>query len=176
MDKSLSTRQRKSFLFSPVILVVFLCAACTNLSVQADQEKEGSGPLVWVKTSGMAGRIVSLDFLLDPQNPKSIYLCGFKANDEIPVVFKSANGGDSWQNINGDLALHTEKPETLFLPLRAAGIACSNDGGQHWELINKGIVETSINLLATDPVNPATLYAGTYNAISLSENYMIFGI
>jgi len=404
MGKTLSTCRRKFLYFSPVILIVFLCAACTNLGMQAGQE-EASGPSVWVrtggpsggyindiaicagnpdilyaagsrkgiyksmdggaqwellpfpdrgaaqlveadpdnskviyadyhtfsrsmdggktwseKTSGMSGRIVSLDFLLAPQNPKTLYLCGFKANDEIPVVYKSGNSGDSWQNIKGNLpapkgsralclalsgkrifiavndhslenwhrgkvfssddegntwrevdygskhdrfilsifanpfnkkelwisegplyneglaqpllykstdngetwtpvtincafdstqsrvigagpdnriyagcgsnliytdnggksfnnllqatvdiigvdfrhlAVHPEKPATLFLPLRAAGIACSNDGGQHWQLINKGIVETSINLLATDPVNPATLYAAS---------------
>jgi len=281
--------------------------------------KSLDGGKTWIqKTNGMGRGIVSLDFLIDPQNTDMLYLCGFKGKETIPVVFNSTDGGNNWQSIkenlptpkgsialclalsekrifivindyslknwhrgkvfssdddgktwqelnygslhdrfilsifvnpfnkeeiwisegplyneripqpllyksidngkiwvpvtincafdwsdtrvieagpdkkiyigsgshfiytdNGGksfkrtlhakgnivgvgfrhLAIHPENPNEIFLPLRAAGIAYSTDGGQNWVLINNGIVETTINLLAVDPKNPAVLYA-----------------
>ncbi|MBN1997170.1 T9SS type A sorting domain-containing protein [candidate division KSB1 bacterium] len=54
-----------------------------------------------------------------------------------------------------------------------AGVIKSQDGGQTWELKNKGIMNTSVNLLVTDPVDPGIVYAGSANGqgIFWSSNF-----
>jgi len=61
----------------------------------------------------------------------------------------------------------------IFLPTGANGIAFSPDGGVSWGLINKGILNTSINLLSVDPNNPSIVYAASSKGEGLfkSTNY-----
>jgi photosystem II stability/assembly factor-like uncharacterized protein len=45
--------------------------------------------------------------------------------------------------------------------MQTAGVFKSTDGGAHWSPANTGLTNTSIQALAVDPSNPATVYAGT---------------
>jgi len=60
-----------------------------------------------------------------------------------------------------DITVHPNDSEVLYLPLRGSGIAYSGDGGSSWNLRNKGIVATNINLLETSPVDPDVVYAAS---------------
>ena len=72
-----------------------------------------------------------------------------------------------------NIAVHPDNPDILFLPLRGSGIAYSEDGGISWTLRNKGIVNTDINLLAVDPVDPSVVYASSTKGVGTfrSDDY-----
>ena len=105
-------------------------------------------------------------------------------------LFHTNNGGASFTSINPpikemtfvdftNIAVHPDNPSILFLPLRAGGIARSENGGNDWHLINKGISNTYINLLAADPVHPSIVYAastggeGTFRSDDYGENWVL---
>jgi len=44
----------------------------------------------------------------------------------------------------------------------AAGVFKSIDGGKIWSAVNAGLGNADVGALAIDPVNPSTIYAGTY--------------
>ncbi len=101
-------------------------------------------------------------------------------------VYRSADGGQSWQEITSGLpsdfgfplALHPRQPETVFvLPLKGADFRCppegklrvfrSRNGGKGWEALGKGLPQTDAYLgiyregMAVDSLEPAGLYFGT---------------
>lgn len=77
-----------------------------------------------------------------------------------------------------NIAIHPSNPSILFLPLRAGGIAYSEDGGVNWVLKNNGILNTSINLLAADPIYPSVIYSastggeGTFRSDDYGESWV----
>jgi len=103
-------------------------------------------------------------------------------------LFFTDNGGTSFASVDPprnemtfvdftNIAVHPNNPSILFLPLRAGGIAYSEDGGMNWTLKNNGILSTSINLLAIDPTDPGVVYAsstggvGTFRSDDYGENW-----
>lgn len=87
-------------------------------------------------------------------------------------LFFTKNGGLSFRSIDPppgemsfmdftNIAVHPSSPDILFLPLRAGGIAYSENGGINWSSKNNGILNTSINLLAVDSVDPRVVYAAS---------------
>lgn len=87
-------------------------------------------------------------------------------------LFFTKNGGFSFRSIDPprgemtfsdftSIAVDPNNPDVLFLPLRASGIAYSEDGGESWSPKNNGILNTSINLLAADPQDPSVIYAAS---------------
>ena len=52
-------------------------------------------------------------------------------------------------------------PNVVYLPTDAGGVAYSNDGCSTWLDKSNGITATSINLIASDPENPAVVYASS---------------
>jgi photosystem II stability/assembly factor-like uncharacterized protein len=61
-----------------------------------------------------------------------------------------------------NIAVHPTDPNILFVPTGSGGIAYSETNGQSWVQRNEGIANTSINLLAADPVNPARIYCASW--------------
>ena len=60
------------------------------------------------------------------------------------------------------IAVHPDNSNILYLPLRASGIGYSNTCGSTWIPKNNGILQTSINLLATDPKSPERIYCASW--------------
>ena len=46
----------------------------------------------------------------------------------------------------------------------------STDGGNHWSPVNSGLTNLAIQALTVDPLNSATVYAGTGTGVFMSEN------
>ncbi len=97
-------------------------------------------------------------------------------------VFKSTNGGASWQPVSNGLnplnfsalAVDPVNPTTLYVGTYGLfifssgpfyigdGVFKSSNDGAGWQAVNNGLKTRAISALAVDPINPATVYAGTY--------------
>lgn len=105
---------------------------------------------------------------IDPTTPATLYA----GTDD--GVFKSRNGGGSWQAtdlVNTGVSAVVIDPVTPSTLYAASGgvIFKSLNRGNSWSEINPGLAG-DVNALAIDPVTPATLYAGTYNGVFRSVN------
>jgi len=89
-------------------------------------------------------------------------------------LWRSTDKGETWTYLPltglptgaglGDytyIAIDPTNPDILYLPLHSTGIARSTDGGATWALINEGLLNTTICLLAAHPTKPGTLYAAS---------------
>jgi photosystem II stability/assembly factor-like uncharacterized protein len=54
--------------------------------------------------------------------------------------------------------------------MQTAGVFKSIDGGNHWSPVNSGLTNLAIQALTVDPLNPATVYAGTGAGVFKSED------
>lgn len=111
------------------------------------------------------------------------------AGVEDAALFKSTDGGASWQELAGlrghgtgpdwqpgagGMCLHTivldpTNPERIFVAISAAGAFRTDDGGQTWKPINRGLyskyipdpraeVGHCVHHIAAHPARPATLF------------------
>jgi photosystem II stability/assembly factor-like uncharacterized protein len=110
--------------------------------------------------------------VVDPRNPRILYVGTNAYGVGVDGVFKSSDGGATWHALarNGlgpsevsVLAIDPRSPNVLH----AAGVSYfnSNDAGATWN--DRPYVEQSsgdVRVLALDPSEPATLYAGTQGA------------
>lgn len=101
-------------------------------------------------------------------------------------VYRSANAGESWQEISAGLpsdfgfplAIHPREPETIFvIPLKGAEFRCppqnklrvyrSRNGGKTWKALGKGLPQKDAFVsvyregMAMDAGEPAGVYFGT---------------
>jgi photosystem II stability/assembly factor-like uncharacterized protein len=109
--------------------------------------------------------------VLDPRDPDTIYAgavgaaAGPGSIYDWSGVFKSGDGGASWQpvglqgtNVSG-LALDPQHPETVYAGTDEKGVFKSTDGGASWH--PAGLQGTNVGPLMLDPQHPETVYAGT---------------
>jgi photosystem II stability/assembly factor-like uncharacterized protein len=82
---------------------------------------------------------------VDPANPRVVYAGGFEGD-----LFKSADGGETWQDLTPglpfepyerstivDIALDPAAPEKLYLLCERAGVLVSHDAGASWQALGK---------------------------------------
>jgi hypothetical protein len=123
------------------------------------------------------------------------------AGVEDAALFRSADGGQTWQELSGlrshgtgpswqpgagGLCLHTilidpRNPDRLFIAISAAGAFRTNDGGQSWTPINRGLksdyipdpeAETGhcVHRIAFHPSRPDTLFMQKHWDVMRSDN------
>lgn len=139
-------------------------------------------------------------FAIDPRDNNIVYTAGElsswewsgtnKSGKEFDlvkgIVYKSTNGGKSWQeiwkgnNLGRYILIDPRNPEVLYLSTgifdrEAAdsdwktnkpggeGILKSTDGGKTWRRINNGLGNWYVGSLFMHPTNPDILLAGTGN-------------
>ena len=100
---------------------------------------------------------------LDPQTPTTLYACTLESG-----VFKSIDGGGSWQPVNAgltdklkfiqELAIDPQTPATLYAGTES-GVFKTTDGGQRWTAMPDRHI-ARVRALAVDPQAPTTIYAG----------------
>lgn len=88
-------------------------------------------------------------------------------------VFKSTDGGLTWQTANEglpnfnviDLVESPDQGGTLYLLAygRDGGVFRSANGGRSWQAASTGLSSRVVTELAVDPEQPSTLYVGTEN-------------
>ena len=132
--------------------------------------KSTNGGASWMPASPDS-RVSTL--AIDPSNPSTLYAGTFGSG-----VFKSTNGGATWtagagglpQNFNVQaLIVDPSNPSTLYagggLLAGGGGLFKSTNGGASWTAASSGIppsvLARGVTVLAIDPSNASTLYAGT---------------
>ena len=135
-----------------------------NVWVTADygdtwQDITGDLPLRWVT------RVV-----VSPEDANTAYVTfsGLKWKDPQPHVFRTSDGGQTWQNISSDLpdapvnafAVDPYHPERLYLG-NDIGVFASLDAGVSWLSMGTGLPVVAVSDLKIDPTE-YKLVAGTH--------------
>ena len=95
-------------------------------------------------------------------------------------LFKSEDGGDSWQRIVkgldyqhklSALDIAAQSPKIIFLSTLGDGIYKSENGGDSWSQVNQGLETLSIDLVAIAPDSSELVFAaGTETGLYKTEN------
>jgi photosystem II stability/assembly factor-like uncharacterized protein len=124
-----------------------------------------AGVNVWTSHGPEGGIIYAL--AIDPAMPATLYAGTYHGG-----VFKSANGGGNWSQVNTGLtslrvealAIDPMTPTTLYAGTDGGGVFKITNGGGKWSAFNTGLTNLAVPALAIDPASPTTLYAGTYGS------------
>lgn len=119
---------------------------------------------------------------MDPNNPNVIWVGTGENNNQRSVaygdgVYKSINGGSSWENVGlknsehiGKILVDPGNSDVIYVaaigPLWSKGgdrgVYKSTDGGKSWNAVLTIDEHTGINDIVMDPRDPNTLYASAY--------------
>ena len=124
------------------------------------------------------------DLEISMSNPNLIYY--------LSPLHRSTDGGRTWSRVNtwntvedfgnveqNSIAVHPTNEDILFSTLMGQGIAKSTDGGETWWLATNGVVSTFVTNIATDPVDPGTVYcsggdgSGTWKTTDGGETWEV---
>ena len=105
---------------------------------------------------------------IDPQSPKTVYAA---IPGTAQGLYKSTDGGTSWSAVNTGLtdtefhalAIDLHQPSTMYASIYNE-VFKSINGGASWSAVNTGLPNMPnirVGVLAIDPQDPATVYAGT---------------
>ncbi|OGO16903.1 MAG: hypothetical protein A2Z14_01930 [Chloroflexi bacterium RBG_16_48_8] len=129
----------------------------------------------WVQTGpGLNADAIVYTMVIDPTNPNILYAGTRSPGSEPPWgggVFKSTNGGGSWQDFNQGLGedwvyglvINPDVPTTLFAATHSVGVYKYKASVGSWFPVNNGITDLSTRKLVIDPVHPSTVYVGTWH-------------
>ena len=108
--------------------------------------------------------------IIDPQNPSTIYAVVNHFNAPGELLFKSADGGGSWNPAGSGLpqshimlAIDPQNPGTLYAGT-GQGVFKTDDGGTNWNPVNSGLPSfltepyTTVNPVVIDRQHPDTIY------------------
>ena len=136
-------------------------AAMVFTILSASDAPAFGGTNVWT-TNGPQGAAIGC-MVLDPMIPAIVYA------DGLDGVFKSSDGGLTWESANDGLdpsdmafftmAINPQDPSTLYFASGYDGIFKSTNGGASWTQSN--ILIDFILTVTVDPSQPLTVYAGT---------------
>jgi photosystem II stability/assembly factor-like uncharacterized protein len=115
-------------------------------------------------------------FAIDPKDNQVVYAAGLRYDGGVfPTddsgIFKTVNGGTSWQAINNGLpsvsvrylTIDPNDSNTIYAATQSHGIYKTTNGGISWVPVTDGLVNTAgqlANYLAIDPSNSQIIYAG----------------
>lgn len=129
------------------------------------------GGTTWENVSnGIPDRYVT-SLAIDPEDDQTIYatLSGFGDLDYAPHVFKSSNGGQTWEDISSnlpsipvnDIIIVPSESEDLLTIATDMGVWYSQNDGITWDILGNGLPSTIIrDLKYHEPTRE--LYAGTF--------------
>lgn len=134
------------------------------------------GGLTWHERndSHTASRNINV-LVVDPRDSNVVYAATFKGG-----VFKSIDGGESWQPMSEGLrvldvralVIDPQNPEVLYAGVENGGVYKSVNGGNSWQRSSSGLdPQAAIRAIVVDPADPTTLYAADFHTgVYHSEN------
>jgi len=136
--------------------------------------KTVDGGHTWQRLPGLLDGLSVVWIAIHPASSDIVYV----ATPELGV-FKSENGGDSWQYLNeyatiADFAnvvvQDPVNPFILYVGTEGFGVQISIDDGLTFLSSVEGLDNYYVNVLTFDPEDPAVLYAGTDGGLFRSAN------
>jgi photosystem II stability/assembly factor-like uncharacterized protein len=129
----------------------------------------------WAQTSLALLQVLAL--AVDPQDSDTVYA----GTDGGMGIFKTTDGGASWNSINlglspvptiTSLVIDPKKSSTLYATTYGSGVFRKTELLENWVAINTGLVGEARKVfsLVVDPVNTSKLYIGTNGAVYRSSN------
>ena len=120
--------------------------------------------------------------VLDPKNPNTVWVGTGENNSQRSVgygdgVYKSTDGGRSWQNVGlkqsehiGKILIDPRDSDTVYVAAQGPlwgpggdrGLYKTTDGGKTWNQILKVDENTGVTDIVQDPRNPDVLLAASY--------------
>jgi photosystem II stability/assembly factor-like uncharacterized protein len=132
-------------------------------------QKSTDGGLSWSEANDINTADQSITTLaVDPHSDRIAY-----AGTVSKGVFKTANGGQTWQAMNQGLrvlvirvlAIDPHNSQVMYVGAEGGAVSKSTDGGAHWQLSSSGMdPQAAIWDIAVDPTNPQVLYAADLRA------------
>ncbi|MGH9769874.1 MAG: SBBP repeat-containing protein, partial [Blastocatellia bacterium] len=147
--------------------------------------KSANGGGAWTRSgSGLPDQRAVTALLVDPKNPSALHAATSSAvyldqgavnRGTDGMVFKSTDGGGSWNRIGAALtiervnafALDPTNSAIIYVAASNGGVFKSTDGGANWNAINNGFAAGG---------NPPTLFNATSIAIDSSNPSRIFAL
>lgn len=125
------------------------------------------------------------DVAVAPSDGSVVYIGSGEQNNRQSTswgngVYRSNDGGDSWQHLGlaetrhiGKVEVHPANPDVVYVaalgnlwaPSEERGVFRSRDGGRTWDKVLYVDPHTGAVDLVMDPVNPSVLYAATYQRL-----------
>ena len=121
---------------------------------------------------------------IDPKNPKVVWVGTGESwtRNSVSIgdgIYKSVDGGENWTNVGlrnserivkilvdptATNTVYVCVPGKLWSDSDERGVYKTTDGGQTWTKVLRGAnLSTGCSMLAMDPANPRTLYAGMWD-------------
>jgi photosystem II stability/assembly factor-like uncharacterized protein len=152
--------------------IIYVAAWSVESSTSGDLFRSVNGGRSWDVLPGLHGKSIRA-LALAPSNPR-VLVAG-----ALDGVFRSRDGGDSWQRISPEnhaeiknvesIAIDPANPDIIYagtwhLPWK------TEDGGKSWNNIKNGVIEDSdVFSIIIDPANPAVVFASACSGIYKSE-------
>lgn len=122
---------------------------------------------------GLPAKFDAMRLVIDPAAPRRLYLVIAEEDFEGWHLFKSLDGGFSWQEIDSSFipaggfvsafATHPRSPRILYAAVDQA-VFRSTDGGASWQRTGPGL-EGPVQSLLIPSNRPNPVYAGTSNGL-----------
>ena len=136
-------------------------------------------PLRWsrIDMGQFLDRDTVTQLVINPDDTDIIY-----AGTKNSGIYKSINGGISWQPVQeglgggtvASLVINPEDPDVLYAGVIFAGLFKTEDGGLSWQEINRGELDKGMwqftSHVALDPTDPDHLFFANGNAIYQSAD------
>jgi len=139
--------------------------------------KSTDGGATWTGANQGLTNVSVSALAIDPRAPETLYAGASPVtNCDYTVcpgtaLFKSTNGGRTWNSFDAGLPRHSSvaalcidptAPETIYAGLSGGGVFKSTDGGATWQAVNLGLADISVEHLALAATG--TLYAAAYGS------------
>lgn len=123
-----------------------------------------------------------LSIAVSRSNPEVVYAATIPKTSQRAEVFKSTNGGASWENITGnlpdryyvDMKVSPHDDQVVYITLSGFGTSHlfrTDNGGMTWNDAGEGLPDVPTSALEIDPEAPEHVYVGNDLGVYVSTDF-----